>query len=65
MRSLSSITTEVKSVLWERKYRCDTKGKKIYVRFIKNRYNKARRQEAVREIEDALCDIEDEAVIAA
>lgn len=55
--SLAGLTTEMKCVLWERKYRCDSKGKKIYVKFVKTKYNKARRREAVREIEDALYDI--------
>lgn len=41
--SLSGATTAVKAALWERKYRCKTKGRNIYTKFIKNQYNRIRR----------------------
>ena len=41
--SLSGATTAVKVALWDRKYRCKTKGLNLYVRFMKNRYNRLRR----------------------
>lgn len=56
--SLAGITTEIKCALWERKYLCDTKGKNIYMKFIKTKYNKTRRAAAAMEIEEALSDFD-------
>lgn len=58
MKSLATITRTVKLALWERKYFCKTKGLKLYTKFIKTKYNKARRRAALCEIEDALYDVE-------
>ena len=41
--SLSGATTAVKVALWDRKYRCKTKGLNLYIKFMKNRYNRCRR----------------------
>ena len=50
--SLSKVTTEVKMAKWDRKYRCDTKGKQLYMKFIKSRYNRVRRHLKSVEIEE-------------